>query len=144
MEWTVAVVTTSDVFWFSCYICQRKKQYRHTTNGKKQKMQFSHPKNSVFRLLCVMDLISNISPISPSNKVQHGPFGGCSGIFRHILFTKSRFHYIVYKLPSTFLVLWHTKLQPLLQWFPLRHFPLCGTFVSRLGPVNCHDLLRCF
>ena len=37
MEWTVAVVTTSDVFLFSCYICQRKKQYRYTTNGQKSR-----------------------------------------------------------------------------------------------------------
>ena len=32
-----------------------------------------------------MDLISSVSPISPSNKVQHGPFGACSGIFRYKL-----------------------------------------------------------
>ena len=93
------------------YLPKKKVVQVHNKWPKKQKMQFSHPKNSVFWLLCVMDLISNISPISPSNKVQYGPFGGCSGIFRHILFTKRRFHYIVYKLPSTFLVLWHTKLQ---------------------------------
>jgi len=140
VEWTVTVVTTSDVFLFSCYICQRKKQYRYTTNGKKQKMQFSHPKNSVlqfriFRLLCVMDLISNISPISPSSKVWHTPFGACSGIIRHKLFTKSHFRCIVYKLPLIFLVLWHTKLQLFLQWLPLRHLTLCGTFVTQLSPL---------
>ena len=42
-----------------------------------------------------MDLISSVSPISPSNKVQHGPFGACSGIFGHKLFTKSRLHSII-------------------------------------------------
>ena len=57
-----------------------------------------------------MDLISCVLPISPSNKVRYGPFGACSGIFRYKLFTKSHFHCVVHKLPSVFLVLWHTKL----------------------------------
>jgi len=118
----------------------KKKAVQVHNKWQKQKVQFSYPENSVlqfhiFRLLCVMDLISSISPISPSNKVRHGPFGACSGIFWHKLFTKSRFRCIVYKLPSIFLVLWHTKLQLFLQWLPLKHLTLCGTFVAGLGPL---------
>ena len=118
----------------------KKKAVQVHNKWQKQKMQFSHPKNSVlqfhiFKLLCVMELILSISPISPSNKVWHGPFGACSGIFRHKLFTKSCFRCIVYKLPSTFLVLWHTKLQLFLQWLPLRYLAHCGTFVAGLDPL---------
>ena len=142
----------------SGYICQRKKQYRYTTNGKKaentvsslQKLSTPVPH---FKLLCltqvrtsvascslivpyfwtsrtscshrdVMDLISSVSPISPNNKSSTGPFGACSSIFRYKLFTKSHFRCIVHKLPSTFLVLWHTKLQLFLRWLRLRRLIL--------------------
>jgi len=82
----------------------------HNKWQKAENAVYSHLKNSIlqfriFRLLCVMDLISSISPISPSNKVWHAPFGACSGIIRHKLFTKSHFCCIVYKLLSIFLVL---------------------------------------
>ena len=90
----------------------------------------------IFRLLCVMDLISSVLPISPSNKVRHGPFGACSGIFRHNLFTKSCFHCIVYKLPLIFLVFGTLSFNFFLQRLPLWHLTLCGTFVARLGPLS--------
>ena len=64
-------------------------------------------------------------------------------IFRYYkLFTKSRFRCVVHKLPSTFLVLWHTKLQPFLRWLRLRRLILCGTFVARLGPQRIRRLSR--
>ena len=42
--WTVIILGVK-----SGYICQRKKQYRFTTNGKKAEMQFSHSKHSVLQ-----------------------------------------------------------------------------------------------
>ena len=97
-----------------------------------------------------MDSISSVSPISPSNKVRHGPFGACSDIFRYKPFTKGCFLCIVHKLPSIFLVIWHTKLQLFLQWFRPRHLILCRTFVTRLVslpmPKQNHSwhFLECF
>ena len=55
--------------------------------------------------------------------------------FRYKLFTESRFCCVVHKLPSIFLVHWHTKLQLFLQWLRLKHLILCGSFVTRLGPL---------
>jgi len=103
------------------------------------KTQYS---NSAFSDCCVSWIWSWAFRPFLQVAVWHAPFGACSGIFRHKLFTKSRFCCIVYKLPSTFLVLWHTKLQLFLQWLPLRHLTLCGTFVawlvhSPMPKLNC-------